>query len=421
MYEILTYQAPEDKKDLRLHKIDTQWQVLTQMRVRWLPVFDWSMIVDTAEELTRICEDGALKKHFDDQNILFDGLVIKVNEIALREVLGQTTHHPKRAMAYKYPAKQVATQLMGIAYQVWRTGVITPVAELTPIQLQWSVVAKATLHNFDFIESADIRIGDRVRLQKSGEVIPYIVGPIVERRTWQESPLQRPEVCPSCGSRLQQSEDGVALICTSDTCSEKRIAQLLHFISKQAMNIQWLWEQLIKAGVERWILESRVDIFRLPEAKNLLLLRTVPGVAEKKLAQLVQEIQRAKFTSMERFVFGLGIGFVGKKAAGEISKFVASNHPETLNERLALLTQKERLRVIYGIWEQTVKSLCSFFSNEIQRNRLEEAFALGVTCMFVWNEDVAEDTPKHTTRTSQNSSSWATSGETSSSDQMSLF
>ena len=121
-------------------------------------------------------------------------------------------------LAYKYPAQQVATQLMGIEYQVGRTGAITPVAELAPVQLQGSVVSKATLHNFDFIEGADIRVGDWVRLQKSGEVIPYIVGPIVERRTGQEQPLKRPEVCPSCGTPLQQREDGVALTCPSDTC-----------------------------------------------------------------------------------------------------------------------------------------------------------------------------------------------------------
>ncbi len=375
-----------DRKAERLQKIDTQWHVLTQMREWWLPVFDWFMEVGEIEELTHICTDKEVKRRLDEENILFDGLVIKVNEVALRPLMGVTGHHPRRAMAYKYPAQQVATQLMGIAYQVGRTGAITPVAELAPVQLQGSVVSKATLHNFDFIEGADIRVGDWVRLQKSGEVIPYIVGPIVERRTGQEQPLKRPEVCPSCGTPLQQSEDGVALTCPSDTCWEKRVAQLLHFVSKQAMNIQWLWEQLIKAGVERWIFQSWVDIFRLTDPQKLMLLRTVPGVAEKKLAQLVQELQRAKSTTMERFLFGLGIGFVWKKAAEEITKFVASQAPQTLDERLALLTAEDQLKNIYGIWWQTVKSLCAFFSHPRQKALLEEAIGLGVQCMFVWNE-----------------------------------
>lgn len=152
----------------------------------------------TLEEIQAYCVDPATKSRLLQENIEFDGLVIKINSLALRDRIGATAHHPRRAIAYKFPAQEVATKLEGISYQVGRTGVITPVANLAPVQLSGATISKATLHNFDFIVDNDIRERDFVWVRRSGEVIPYVVGPIVARRTGDEMPFVLPTSCPSC-------------------------------------------------------------------------------------------------------------------------------------------------------------------------------------------------------------------------------
>ncbi len=375
---------------------------------RGLPFYRYKQY-SSIDEVVAYCMDESTHKELLRLNLEFDGLVIKVNDLLQRVALGTTAHHPRRAIAYKFPALQVATKLMAITYQVWRTWVITPVASLDPVQLSGALIGKATLHNFDYIHDNDIRLDDYVWVQRSGEVIPYVVGPIVARRDGHEKPFVIPTHCPSCGSTITQQEGEVAWYCTNSICDAQIKEKLKHFVAKGCMNISGLGESIIELLVDAKLLSSYVDFYSLHLPEKRLQMSSLPWLAEKKIQQILSQIELSKSNNVRRLLHGLGVSFVGKKVATMLERYLAEQWVTTRDQFLSALTNIEALSWVFGLWPQTTHSLQTFFSDPLQVSLLHTVYthwvnifptvmkssvagALdGVSCVITWTFPVSRE------------------------------
>ncbi|EMC14842.1 NAD-dependent DNA ligase LigA [Streptococcus mutans N66] len=257
----------------------------------------WQFIEDVAKERAELAYD-------------IDGVVIKVNSLALQEALGFTAKAPRWAIAYKFPAEEKTAEILSVDWTVGRTGVVTPTANLTPVQLAGTTVSRATLHNVDYIAEKDIRIGDIVVVYKAGDIIPAVLH-VVENKRDQQVPLPIPTVCPSCQSELIHFEDEVALRCVNPRCPAQLKEKLIHFASRDAMNIIGLGPAIVEKLFTAELICDVADIYQLtPE--NLMQLE---GIKEKSATKLYKAIQASKANSAEKLLFGLGIRHVGSKAS----------------------------------------------------------------------------------------------------------
>ncbi len=257
----------------------------------------WHFIEDVAKERAELAYD-------------IDGVVIKVNSLALQEALGFTVKAPRWAIAYKFPAEEKTAEILSVDWTVGRTGVVTPTANLTPVQLAGTTVSRATLHNVDYIAEKDIRIGDIVVIYKAGDIIPAVLH-VVENKRNQQVPLPIPTVCPSCQSELIHFEDEVALRCVNPRCPAQLKEKLIHFASRDAMNIIGLGPAIVEKLFTAELICDVADIYQLtPE--NLMQLE---GIKEKSATKLYKAIQASKANSAEKLLFGLGIRHVGSKAS----------------------------------------------------------------------------------------------------------
>ncbi|UCF60027.1 MAG: NAD-dependent DNA ligase LigA [Anaerolineaceae bacterium] len=267
-----------------------------------------------------------------------DGVVIKINDLILAADLGFVGKDPRGAIAFKFPAQVVTTTLEDIGVNVGRTGVITPYAILEPIEVGGVTVSQATLHNFDFIEEKDIRIGDRVLLKRAGEVIPYVIGPVVDVRKGNEKPYDLPRYCPSCGEPLEQLAGEVAVYCVNATCPAQLVRNLEHYASRGAMDIEGLGIRIARQLVEAGLVSDVADLYQVT-VDDLL---TLEGFAEKKAENLLQAIDATRERSLSRLINALGIRGVGVTVAGDLAR-----HFRSL-EALQKATQEE-LEGIEGI------------------------------------------------------------------------
>ncbi|WP_047983125.1 NAD-dependent DNA ligase LigA [Ornithinibacillus californiensis] len=240
-----------------------------------------------------------------------DGIVIKIDDLQTQEELGFTVKSPRWAIAYKFPAEEVVTKLKDIELSVGRTGVVTPTAILEPVKVAGTTVQRASLHNEDLIRAKDIRIGDTVVIKKAGDIIPEVVRALTEQRTGKEEPFHMPEACPACGSELVRLEEEVALRCINPNCPAQLQEGLIHFVSRNAMNIDGLGEKVINQLFSEGLIHTIADIYRLEREELLKLER----MGEKSVDNLLQAIAASKENSLERLLFGLGIRFIGAKAA----------------------------------------------------------------------------------------------------------
>lgn len=257
----------------------------------------WHFIEDVAKERAELAYD-------------IDGVVIKVNSLALQEALGFTVKAPRWAIAYKFPAEEKTAEILSVDWTVGRTGVVTPTANLTPVQLAGTTVSRATLHNVDYIAEKDIRIGDIVVVYKAGDIIPAVLH-VVENKRDQQVPLPIPTVCPSCQSELIHFEDEVALRCVNPRCPAQLKEKLIHFASRDAMNIIGLGPAIVEKLFTAELICDVADIYQLtPE--NLMQLE---GIKEKSATKLYKAIQASKANSAEKLLFGLGIRHIGSKAS----------------------------------------------------------------------------------------------------------
>lgn len=344
----------------------------------WLPVFKWKKEADTIDEVIKICLDEKVKKELDSQDIEFDGLVIKVQNEEQREIIWATDHHPRRAVAYKFPAQLAATQVLSVDFQVGRTWIITPVANLEPVQLSWAKLQRVSLHNFDFIKDKDIHLHDWIWLQRSGEVIPYIVSVITDRRTGEEKIIHPPKVCPSCNEAVMQKD--MHYYCVNEHCPEKTKQQIQHFVSKNCMDIMGIGESIVDLLVENKIIENIADIYKLSDPTIQIQLRKFPWFGDKKVTEIAKGVEESKHKALRRLLNGLWISHVGKKMAQDIASQIEEGRwkIENVDNLEKAITDITFLDSIYWIWEKTVESITTFFHNKHNLKLLEQLEKAGI-------------------------------------------
>lgn len=300
-----------------------------------------------------------------------DGIVIKVDSIQLQERLGTTAKSPRWAIAFKFPAEEVITKLIDIELSVGRTGVVTPTAILEPVRVAGTIVRRASLHNEDLIREKDIHIGDFVVVKKAGDIIPEVVNVLTERRTGEEKEFIMPSHCPECGSELVRLEGEVALRCLNPACPAQIREGLIHFVSRDAMNIDGLGERVITQLFNKKLIHTFADIYTLTKEQLLSLER----FGEKSASNLIQAIEASKSNSLEKLLFGLGIRHVGAKAARTLAQ-----HFETM-DRLQQATVEE-LTAINEIGEKMAESIVTYFENDEVRELIRQLKEYGVNMVY---------------------------------------
>lgn len=296
-----------------------------------------------------------------------DGIVIKVDSLEQQEELGYTAKSPRWAIAYKFPAEEVMTKLIDIELSVGRTGVITPTAILEPVRIAGTTVQRASLHNEDLIREQDIRIGDMVVIKKAGDIIPKVVRVVEEKRSADAKEFHMPKECPACGSELVRLEGEVALRCINPSCPAQLTEGLIHFVSRNAMNIDGLGERVIIQLFQHGLIQTFADLYRLDREQLLKLER----MGEKSVQNLLHAIEASKENSLERLIFGLGIRFIGAKAA----KTLAMEF-ETM-EKLEQATYED-LVAIDEIGEKMADAVVQYFQEEHVQKLLMDLKDLGV-------------------------------------------
>ncbi|GGP08018.1 NAD-dependent DNA ligase LigA [Oceanobacillus neutriphilus] len=310
-------------------------------------------------------------EHRKDLNYEIDGIVVKVDSLDHQDELGFTAKSPRWAIAYKFPAEEVVTTLKDIELSVGRTGVVTPTAILEPVRIAGSTVQRASLHNEDLIREQDIRIGDRVVIKKAGDIIPKVVRSLIEQRTGEEEEFHMPEECPACGNELVRLEGEVALRCINPNCPAQLMEGLIHFVSRNAMNIDGLGERVIIQLFREDLVHTIADLYRLQKEDLLNLER----MGEKSVTNLLNAIEASKENSLERLLFGLGIRFIGSKAAQTLAMEF-----ETM-ERMQAATLEDMV-AIEEIGEKMADSIVRYFEEEKVTQLLKELKELGVNMTY---------------------------------------
>jgi DNA ligase (NAD+) len=349
--------------ELRGAKCATQQEWLELIAKAGLPVPEKTWFCSTKAELLAAVEE--LDQARKDFSYATDGAVVKLNEWRLRNALGATSKAPRWAIAYKYSAEKAVTTLEGVTFQVGRTGVITPVAELKPVLLAGSTVSRATLHNFEEIKRKDIRIGDHVTVEKAGEVIPAVLGTVVEARTGDEKVIEPPKECPACATKLIW--DGIFLRCPNPSCPAQTQRKIQHFAQRGAMDIDGLGESLVEQLVEAKLAKDPADLYQL----TLAPLSGLERMAEKSARNVLAGIEASKEADLWRLIFGLGILHVGAGAARALASHFGSL------EKLETATEEELCQV-RDIGEVVAKSIVTWFAQEENRELLRRLREAGV-------------------------------------------
>lgn len=344
---------------------DTQEEVLEYLEKLGLVVNEQRAFATNISEIWAFIEKVATQR--DSLAYDIDGVVIKVNQLAQQDALGFTVKFPKWAIAYKFPAELAETEILSVDWTVGRTGVVTPTANMTPVLLAQTTVARATLHNVDYIKEKDIRLGDKVVIYKAGDIIPAVQRVLLDKRTSVSVALNIPKHCPECGSDLLHFEDEVALRCVNPLCPAQIREKLIHFASRGAMNIMGLGNAVVTQLFDKKIITDVADLYQLT-IDDLLKL---DKVKEKSAEKLYQAIQSSKENSVEKLIFGLGIRHVGSKAA----KIIAENlsNLDSISNATA-----ETLSAIPTIGTVLAESLTKYFALDGTKKLLAELKAVGI-------------------------------------------
>ncbi len=317
---------------------------------------------DVDEVIDKIEEIGNKRGELPFQ---IDGAVIKADDFSQREILGSTSKFPKWAEAYKYPPEEKETELLDIEINVGRTGVLTPTAIFAPITLAGTTVSRAVLHNEDFIKQKDIRIGDTVILRKAGEIIPEVVS--VAKHKENSTPFEMPKICPSCGSPVSYENGEAALRCTNTDCPAQLMRHMIHFVSRDAMDIDGLGERVLRALVDNSLISSPLDLYRLSK-DNIM---TLDKKKDKSATNLINAIEKSKSNDLYRIVFALGIRHIGQKAA----KLLADKFRTLDNIANATV---EDISSIEGFGDIMAQSVFSYFRLDESKKLIEEIKSLGI-------------------------------------------
>ena len=344
---------------------DTQWELLAYLKDLGFPVVKFAERFMILEDAIAWSETWATRR--EELPFEVDGMVIKVNEMKLAGALGFVGKDPRGAIAFKFPAQEVTTRLNNIGVNVGRTGVLTPYAMLEPVEIGGVVVKQATLHNFDYILDKDIRIGDRVRVKRAGEVIPYVIGPVESLRSGAEQVYQPPTVCPTCGEPVEHIPGEVAWYCVNSGCPAQLIRNLEHFVSRGALDMVGLGIKIVEQLVNAGLIHDVADLYTLRK-EDLLALE---GFAEKKAENILQAIDGSRLQSLSRLITALGIRGVGEVVAADLSK----NYRDL--DSLALTTADE-LQLLEGIGQNIAQAIVDWFARPTNKNILRKLKTAGV-------------------------------------------
>lgn len=361
------YHVPETPKE-------TQSETLEYLKKLGLPINPNYKVVKNLKELLDFIEYWTL--HRDDLPYEIDGIVIKVNDIKSERNLGSTAKYPRWAVAYKFPAKKVITKLNDIIFTVGRTGQITPNAVLEPIKVAGSTIRRATLHNEQYVIEHDLHIGDYVYLHKAGDVIPEVIGPVLERRG-NVTPFKMITNCPICNTVLEKSNSEIDYYCPNKACPARNIESLIHFVSRSALNIDGLGERIIEDFYNMELIKNPVDILELINKKDELI--ELEGFGTKSVDNLIDAINEAKKSSLERIIYALGITGIGAKTA----KILAQKYRHMDNLMEASL---EDLTNIYDIGEILANNIYEYFNNPAHIMLINDLKKHGVNMEYIGDE-----------------------------------
>ncbi len=333
--------------------LETHFKRLEYIKSLDLPVVEYYKLCKNLDEVIGYIDYfDKVKEELDYET---DGMVLKVNSIAMQNELGYTSKEPKWAIAYKYPPKQVTTTIKDIIYQVGRLGSITPVAKVEPVSVSGSTVSSASLHNFDEIERKDVRIGDVVFIEKAGEIIPQVVKVVLEKRPADAKKIIPPTHCPSCNTKLVKDEGEVALRCPNYDCPEQKILRITYFASKEGMNIEGMGESYVRTFVKEGFINDIADIYELYKIRDKL--KNLEGFGKKSIDNLMNSIDKSKQNTLDVLIKSLGIRYIGEKG----SKVLAKRY-KTIDDLMK--APSEELSSIYDVGKTMANSIVEFFQKK---------------------------------------------------------
>ncbi|MCS7062025.1 MAG: NAD-dependent DNA ligase LigA [Anaerolineae bacterium] len=343
----------------------TQWDTLEYLRAAGFPVSDLSRQINGIEAAIAYCE--AVIPRRDALPFEIDGMVIKVNDLTLAARLGYVGKDPRGAIAFKFPAREATTVLRAVSVQVGRTGALSPVAQLEPVQLGGITISNATLHNYEDIARKDIRIGDRVIVKRAGDVIPYVAGPVLAARTGQEQVIEPPTVCPFCETPVERREGEVAIYCPNPDCPGRLDRAIAHFVGRGAMDIEGLGNKIVAQLIDAGLVNDVADLYTLTKEQLLEL----EGFAERKAQKLIDAIAASKEQPLERLLIGLGIRHVGSVAAHALAEHYG-------NLDALLKAELEDLQQIEGVGPVIAQSIRQWAERESTRRLIDKLKQVGV-------------------------------------------
>ncbi len=347
----------------------TQWETLASLKGLGFPVPAMAERAENIDGVIRFCAVFEGKR--DAFPFETDGMVVKLDNLRLAAELGYAGRDPRGAIAYKFASREVSTTLTGIGVNVGRTGVLTPYAILEPVSIGGVTVSRATLHNFDFIQERDIRLGDRVMLKRAGDVIPYVIGPVVDVRTGNEKQYAPPAKCPSCHEPVRRAEGEVAYYCINSGCPDQLVRNLEHFASRSALDIEGLGIRIVEQLAQSGLVKELAGVYDLT-MKDLLGLE---GFKEKKAQNLLDAIAASKNQSLPRLLTGIGIPGVGEVMAADLATEFGTL--DALQD-----ASRERLQQIEGVGPNIAEAIVDWFSRKPNRRLLERLRKHGVWPVF---------------------------------------
>lgn len=359
------YHVPETKRQ-------THYEALMDLKHLGFIVNPNIRLVHNVNEILDYIEEWTKKR--DSLPYEIDGIVIKVNDIHMQKELGNTAKYPKWVIAYKFPAEEVKSKLTDIVCTVGRTGLITPNAVFEPIKIMGSTVRRATLHNREYIKDKGLLIGDTILVRKAGDVIPEVVGPVINERTGNEKEFIMPDTCPICNAELIPTLSGIDLKCPNDKCPARNIESLIHYTDRKAMNIDGLGERIIEDFYNMGIITKLIDIYNLKDRREELI--ELEGFGPKSVDNLLDSIEKSKHNSLEKFLFAIGIKGIGEKNA----KLIAKKYLTLDNLANASF---EELNNIPDIGPILAKSITEFFKNEDNMKVIEDLKNVNVNMTYL--------------------------------------
>ncbi len=364
--------------------LKTHYETIELLRRNGLPTNPNITKCENIDEVLKYIDEWTVKRSSLPYDI--DGIVIKVNDLSYQRILGSTVKYPKWAIAYKFPAEEVYTELEDIICTVGRTGQITPNAVLAPVKVAGSTIKRATLHNYEYIKEKDLRIGDIVSIRKAGDVIPEVVEPILARRKDNLAEYQMITHCPICGEELVPSSTNIDLFCPNEKCPARNINALIHFVSRGAMNIDGLGERIMEDFYNMGIITNIIDIYHLEERKEELI--ELEGFGNKSVNNLLQSILNSKNNSLERLLFGLGISGIGAKNARILAK-------RFKNMDNLITASKEDLENIVDIGEILAVNIYNYFRDEKNLALITKLKELGLNMEYISGESKEDERITH--------------------------